>query len=435
VKIVRIIARLNVGGPAIHVVLATRGLQQRGNESLLVAGPVPKIEGNMEYYAAKWDVSFTQVPQLVRPLSPWKDLVALWTIYKLLRREKPDVVHTHTAKAGTLGRTAAFLARVPVVVHTFHGNIFDGYFSSAATRLFLSVERFLARFTDRIIAVSKSQSDDLINKFRIASPDKLQVIRLGIDLEPFHTMSSNRLHCGLIDGKGVPVVGWVGRFVEVKDPLLFVDVAHALKSSGANAKFVMVGDGPLRPAVEARISGLGLQQDFTLSGWQRDMPNVYANFDLTVLTSQNEGTPVAMIESMAAGRPFVAVNVGGMPDLMVGTAQRNEGFEIFDNGILVGSRDVPTLANALKQLLRDEQLRARMSAAGRDFALRSFSKERLADDLEALYIKLLGPETVTKSLPAINRQASIPDSSRPPIARNKTVTEHPASPAAPRNLD
>src|SRR5437764_2106084 len=153
-KIVRIIARLNVGGPAIHVVLLTRGFLDRGHESHLVVGPVPENEGSMEYYALDRQVTFTRIPELVRPLSPWKDWVAFCKIYRFLRLEKPDLVHTHTSKAGTLGRVAALLAGAPAIFHTFHGSVFDGYFSPAKTRLFLMIERILARFTDRVITVS-----------------------------------------------------------------------------------------------------------------------------------------------------------------------------------------------------------------------------------------------------------------------------------------
>jgi glycosyltransferase involved in cell wall biosynthesis len=411
-KIVRIIARLNVGGPAIHVALTTHELERRGHDCTLVVGPVPENEGSMEYYAAEWGVPFVRVPQLVRPLSPWKDLVALWKIYRILRREKPDVVHTHTAKAGTVGRTAALLAGVPVVVHTFHGNIFDGYFSPAKTRLFLAIERFLARFTDRIIAVSKSQRDELITKYRIAPPEKFQIVRLGIDLGALSAVNREDSRFQSLDQDRALVIGWVGRFVEVKDPLFFVEVAHALKSSGALAKFMMVGDGPLRPAVEKRIVELGLSQDFTLAGWQRNMAQVYAQIDLMTLTSHNEGTPVAMIESMATGRPFVALNVGGMPDLMAGAPQEHDGFDVFENGIMAYPRDADTFASAVKLLLYDAPLRARMGHSGKEFALDRFSKERLVDDLESLYQKLAHPE-LRRELAVFYHEASRPGSNPP----------------------
>lgn len=387
-KIVRIIARLNVGGPAIHVILLTHEFRKRGHESLLVVGPVPETEGNMEYYASKWNVPLVRVPELVRPLSLKNDLVAFWKIFCLLRRERPDIVHTHTAKAGTLGRAAAILAGTPVILHTFHGNVFDGYFPPAKARLFLFIERLLARFTDRIISVSKSQSDELIHRHRIAQPDKFKIVRLGIDLDAFREVGDEN-QAETKDRENRPVViGWVGRFTEIKDPFLFVDVAAALKSSGTPAKFVMIGDGHLRQAIEARISKYGLQAQFTLPGWQREMAEVYSSTDLMALTSLNEGTPVTMIEAMATSRPFVAFKVGGLPDLMTGVPQRYEGFNVFDNGILVDSRDVDTFVKAVSLLVQDPERRVRMGQMGRAFAFENFSKERLVRDMEALYKKL-----------------------------------------------
>src|SRR5260370_30935852 len=330
-KIVRIIARLNVGGPAIHAILLTHEFRKRGHDSLLVVGPVPETEGNMEYYASKWNVLLVRVPELIRPLSLKNDWVAFWTSFSLLRRERPDIVHPRTGKAGTLGRAAAILAGTPVILHTFHGNVFDGYFSPARTRLFLFIERLLARFTDRIISVSKSQSDELINKHKIAQPDKFEIVRLGIDLDEFREVEGGN-QCHSEDRENRPlVIGWVGRLTEIEDPLFFVYLATVMKSYGTPAKFVMVGDGHLRQAIEAKISEYSLQGDFTLSGWQQEMAKVYSRIDLIVLTSLNEGTPVTMIEAMATGRPFVAFNVGGLPDLTAGAAQRYEGFEVYDN--------------------------------------------------------------------------------------------------------
>jgi glycosyltransferase involved in cell wall biosynthesis len=392
-KIIRIIARLNVGGPAIHVILLTHEFRKRGHESLLVVGPVPETEGNMEYYASKWNVLLVRVPELVRPLSLKNDWVAFWKLFRLLRRERPDIVHTHTAKAGTLGRAAAILAGTPVILHTFHGNVFDGYFSPARTRLFLFIERLLARFTDRLISVSKSQVDELIHKHKIAQPDKFETVGLGIDLDAFRGVEGDK-QGQPEDWKNRPVViGWVGRFTEIKDPILFVDVAAAiLKSSSTPANFVMIGDGHLRQAIEARISGYGLQAQFTLSGWQREMAEVYSSIDLMALTSLNEGTPVTMIEAMATSRPFVAFNVGGLQDLMTGAPQRYEGFDVFDNGILVDPRDVGTFVKAASLLVQDPERRVRMGRMGKAFALENFSKERLARDMEALYKKLIFSE-------------------------------------------
>jgi glycosyltransferase involved in cell wall biosynthesis len=396
-KIVRIIARLNVGGPAIHVVHLTHELRKQGYESLLVVGPVPESEGSMEYFAAKWSVPLIRVAELVRPLCPKKDLIALWKIYRLLRREKPDIVHTHTAKAGTLGRFAALLAGVPVTVHTFHGNIFDGYFSPAMTWVFLMVERLLAHFTDRIITVSRSQSMELVNKYKIGKPEKIEVVHLGIDLDAFQNISEVESYYTRMRTNQELVIGWVGRFTDIKDPLFFVDVASALKSAGTLAKFTMIGDGQLRKAVEARISERGLHGQIVLTGWQDKMAEIYNRLDLMVLTSLNEGTPVTLIESMATGRPFVAFDVGGVADLVTGIARPYNGFNVFDNGILVGPRAVGVFASAIDLLVRDPQRRMRMGQAGRTFALRSFSKERLTRDIEALYKKLIVTKAVALS--------------------------------------
>lgn len=419
-KIVRIIARLNIGGPAIHVTLATDELRRRGHHCLLAAGPVPESEGNMEYYAKEHDVAVIRIPDLVRPLSLKKDLLAFWNIFGLLRREKPDVVHTHTAKAGTLGRVAALLAGTPVLVHTFHGNIFEGYFSSAKTQLFLWIERILARFTDRIVTVSASQRLELANKYNIAPLQKIQVVRLGIELEPFlqvqpKNFQMENAQAPLVRAshpKQFPteqerpafVIGWVGRFVEVKDPLLFVELARALKSSTPKVKFVMVGDGELRPAIESRIEELGLRGDFTIYGWQSCMAPFYQEMDMLVLTSINEGTPVAVIEAMASGRPFVATNVGGTSDLTCGPVDHHDGFDIHGNGILAHKRDPETLTAAVRILLGSAQRRAEMGTAGRSFVLQIFAKERLAEDLEHLYMAALHPDRV--SLPAKTRSVA-----------------------------
>lgn len=388
-KIVRIIARLNIGGPAIHVVLLTRGLRQRGHEAHLLAGFVPETEGNMEYYAADRGVTFLRVPELVRELSPWNDWLAFCKIYRYLRREKPDVVHTHTSKAGTLGRVAAILAGTPAVFHTFHGSVFDGYFSPAKTRLFLMIERALARFTDRVITVSDSLRKHLSEVYQVAPLEKIEVVRLGFDLKAFAPGFQTAERSSKGYGPRTPVVGWVGRFTEIKDPLLFVEIASALKASGVLAKFIMVGDGPLRQGVEETISKRGLSSDFALPGWLRNMPQIYSGLDLIVSTSVNEGTPVTIIEAMATGCPFVAPKIGGLVDLTEGAPETGEGFEMYANGILVVRRDVKTLVRAVSLLLSDAQLRSSMGQVGSQFALTNFDQDRLVGEMESLYSKFI----------------------------------------------
>jgi glycosyltransferase involved in cell wall biosynthesis len=405
-KIVRIIARLNIGGPAIHVVILTRGLQDRGHKCQLLVGPVPATEGNMEYYASDCDVPFTCVPELVRPLSPWKDWIAFCKIYRLLRREKPDVVHTHTSKAGTVGRIAAILAGTPAIFHTFHGSVFDGYFSPAKTRLFLTIERFLGRFTDRVITVSDALRTQLSDVYQIARPEQIEVVRLGFDLTDFCKIAESGLRWTKAKNSGFPVVGWVGRFTEIKDPLLFVELAAALKSSALPIRFVMVGDGPLRSTVETKISQHGLSSDFTLTGWQRNMPKIYSGIDVLVSTSINEGTPVTIIEAMATGCPFVAPKVGGLADLVTGAPDSREDFDVYSNGILVSRRDPGSLKRAIALLVLDPELRERMGNVGYRFAQENFGQDRLVRDIESLYQSFLHSEGTVQYNRPLNRTFS-----------------------------
>ena len=306
-KIVRIIARLNIGGPAIHVVLLTHGFQERGHESHLLVGPVPEIEGNMEYYASERHVSFTRIQGLVRPISPLERF-EFGEIYRFIRRERPDIVHTHTAKAGTLGRVAAILAGTPAIFHTFHGSVFDGYFSPAKTRLFLFIERLLARFTDRVITVGESLRNQLSEVYKIAPLEKIEVVRLGFDLQEFCKVAEDRhRRLGNCSSVSPLVIGWVGRFTEIKDPLFFIDLAAALKSSGISARFMMVGDGSLRSALSARISERGLAStSFSPAGGMRDGRSLFPEWILLTLDFNQLGTPVTIIEAMATGCPFVA---------------------------------------------------------------------------------------------------------------------------------
>lgn len=387
--IARVIARLNIGGPAIQAILMTDAFRHRGYRTLLLTGEVPPGEGSMEYLARDHGVVPTKIGTMSRKISWSKDLVTLLELIKIFRRERPLVVHTHTAKAGTLGRFAAILTRVPVRVHTFHGHVFHGYFSPLVTRGFLAIERFLARHTDRIVAISESQKRELAEVYHIASADKITVIPLGFDLDPFMAVTGPtgafrypqkfQMHNILL--------GWVGRITAIKDPSLFLDAAAELYPEHPDLRFVLVGDGELHQSLQNRIQSGGLDQIVRLAGWQQSLPQVYADLDLVVLTSINEGTPVSLLEAMASARPFVATDVGGIRDLMVGSPVRQNGFEIFKNGILV-PRDRPVIASAISYLLQHPELRIAMGETGRTFVRTRFSSERLAYDLEALYLSL-----------------------------------------------
>jgi glycosyltransferase involved in cell wall biosynthesis len=387
--IARVIARLNVGGPATQAILMTEAFQKKGYRALLLTGEVPPGEGSMESLAYERGVQPIKINRLSRKISPAADLKSLWRLIRTFRRERPTILHTHTAKAGTLGRLAAMVTRVPVRVHTFHGHVFSGYFSPGLTRIFLAIERFLGRHTDCIIAISETQRKELVETYKIAPPDKVVVIPLGFDLEPLLRVNGHEGSLRAASGchRQGALVGWIGRITAIKAPALFLESAARIRAALPSVQFVMVGDGELRQDCEARIRQAGLDGKVVLAGWKRNLSAVYADLDLLLLTSINEGTPLALLEAMASGRPFIATDVGGVRDLMIGTARREEGWERFENGILV-PRDSRRIAEAAQYLLVRPELRREMGFAGREFVRSRYSSNRLAADLEGLYLQL-----------------------------------------------
>jgi len=377
IRILRIIARLNVGGPAIHVSLLTARLGPPEFESVLVCGNVGPDEGDMTYYAQALGVTPVLIPALGRELHPLRDLATLWALYRLIRRLRPDVVHTHTAKAGFVGRLAAWLAGVPVIVHTFHGHVLRGYFGPAKTRLFLLLERLTGRMADAIITLTGSLRDELADVYRVAPRDKFHVLGLGLELEPF---AATPRRCGAFRAMwglppDAPLVGIVGRLAPIKNHALFLEAAARVREAVPAARFVIVGDGETRAEVEAQIARLGLAGAVTLTGWQRDLTPVYSDLDVLVISSNNEGTPVAVIEALAGGCPVVATAVGGVPALL----------EDGQFGALVPPEDPAALAGAIVATLRTPPDTRRAQAA----MLERYSIDRLSRDLAGLYRELL----------------------------------------------
>ncbi len=400
--IARIMARLNIGGPAIQAIMMTDEFRRRGYRTLLLTGEVPPGEGSMEYLAQDRGVFPIKIGTMSRKIAWSKDLIALGHLLTIFRREKPFVVHTHTAKAGTIGRLAAILARVPIRVHTFHGHVFHGYFSPLVTRVFLAIERFLARHTDCIIAISESQRQELADIYSIAPAEKITVIPLGFNLGPFLAVSgqSGDFRKAQGFGEGSPLVGWVGRVTAIKDPDLFLDTAASLVQDHPDFRFVLVGDGEMREHCRERTLASRLQNVVTLAGWQHHLDRVYADLDLLVLTSVNEGTPVCLLEAMASARAFIATDVGGVRDLMIGFVKKQDGFEIFKNGILV-PRNVRVLGSAISYLVQHPEMRLAMGEAGREFVRARFSSDRLANDLEQLYLSLAQTKEHFRARPSV----------------------------------
>jgi len=401
IKVLRVIARLNVGGPALHVAYLTEGLADRGYDTTLVAGSLARGEESMAHVAEGRGARIVTLPNLHREISPLNDVRAMFTLARLIRTERPQILHTHTAKAGAVGRLAALLAgddRPPIVVHTFHGHVLRGYFDPVRTGIFSGLERGLARITTRLVAVSPEVRDDLV-ALGVAPAEKFSVIRLGIDLDDRigdsgDAGSSLRRLFGVSPDEFV--VGWVGRMTAIKRVPDVLLAFRRLRDRGVNARLCLVGDGPDREAVEQRAHDLGVARHTLFVGYQRDVAAYYSFFDAFVLTSANEGTPVVAIESLAAGRPVVATRVGGTPDVVEDGA----------DGMLVPVGDVEAIAAALETLAADPELRRRLGEHGRERVLPRYRVERLVDDVDALYRELLSERGLPLPVPARARAAA-----------------------------
>lgn len=382
-KVMRLIARLNIGGPAVHTLLITERLDPARYESLLVTGVEAANEGNMldlmVERGLKGTIKPIVIPSLGREISPKSDLQTVREVLRLMRREKPDIVETHTAKAGFVGRLAARLARVPVVIHTFHGNVFQGYFSPAKTKLFISIEKKLARSTDAIIVLSEQQRAE-ISTLGIGRPEQFHVIPLGLDLRPFLEGDALRgqLRRELNIDPAAPIVGIVARLVPIKAIHLFLQAAWQVLQTHPRTVFLIAGDGELRGELEAQARELNLGQSVRFLGFRSDLPRLYADLDGSVLCSLNEGLPVAVIESLASARPVVATNVGGVPDLVVPGK----------TGWLCPPQNVEALANGIRALLDGPVRAAAMGRAGREHVYPALDIARLCADMDALYQEL-----------------------------------------------
>jgi glycosyltransferase involved in cell wall biosynthesis len=384
IRVLRVIARLNMGGPALHVAYLTAGLAERGYETTLVAGTLARGEDSMAFVADELGLDVVRLDQLHREISPVRDTVAVLRLARLIRQVRPHILHTHTAKAGAVGRLAALAAgeaRPPIVVHTFHGHVLRGYFDPARTVGFRLLERWLARISTALVAVSPEVRDDLVS-LGVAPPEKFAIVRLGIELEQrVAAARDGRGESRRVLGIGPDrfAVGWIGRMTGVKRTDDVLLAFKRLRESGVDACLCMVGDGPDRPAVERRAHELGVMRHTLFLGYQEEVAPFYAAFDAMVLPSINEGTPVSAIEALAAGRPVVATRVGGVPDVV------RDG----EDGFLVPAGDVDALAERLAQLAREPELRERMGAAGRARVLPRYAVDRLVDDVDRLYRSLL----------------------------------------------
>lgn len=381
-RVLRIIGRLNMGGPAHQAALLSgRRFHPDRYETLLVHGTPAPGEASLADLAEAEGATMRFVSEVRQPVRPLRDSQALLKLVRLARTFKPDIVHTHTAKAGFLGRQAALAVRPrPVIVHTYHGHVLEGYFGPAKARLYLELERALARVSDRLLGVSQATVDDLV-RLGVSPPEKFSVLPLGLDLAPLAELDeklrvASRDELGV--GAGEILLVFVGRIVPIKRLDLLLRALAQARESEPRLRLAVVGDGDERPQLERRAAELGMAAEVFFLGYRRELRPIFAAADVAVLSSDNEGTPVSLIEAAAAGLPAVATDAGGVGEVVTA-----------DTGIVVPRGDVAALASAIVEMAADAQGRERYGRAARQRALGRYGAERLLGDIDALYRELV----------------------------------------------
>jgi len=380
IKALHIITRLDKGGSAENTFLTIMGLHENGYEVSLMSGQVSDSRQDRREQIRKHGIRYIFIPELVRTISPLKDLKALFKIYRYLRKERFDIVHSHTSKAGFLGRLAAKLAGVPVVIHTPHGHVFFGYFGRIKTKLFIFVERMSSRLADKIIALTYREKRDYL-LFNIAKEDKFVVINSGVDLNKFKELPFNEIQ-NFKRKLGIPehslIVGTVGRLVPIKGPEFLIEAAKLIIPKYPSTLFIFTGDGHLRQNLKKKTLEMGVEENVIFLGWRDDVDKIISIYDILVLPSLNEGMGRALVEAMALGKPIVASDIGGVPDLITHGK----------NGFLVPPKNPGLLAKYMQILIEKKERRESMGQSGKEIAF-NFSKEIMIEKITALYEELL----------------------------------------------
>ena len=391
-RVLRILNRLAVGGPVLNAIYLTKYMAPEF-ETLFVVGEKEDHEKSAEFLTRQLGVEYTTVSGMGRSLNPASDFFAYQKIKKLIKEFKPDIVHTHAAKPGAIGRLAAHSMKVPVIVHTFHGHVFHSYFNPIKTNFFINTERYLARKSNAIVAISEQQKKELAEDFSIAPPEKFKVIPLGFDLDRFRTDQEQkrlkfRNEFGLTEDE--IAIGIIGRLVPVKNHYLFLKaIAYVLQSSGKKIKAFIIGDGETRKDLENVAQQAGIKfstekdvahlESLVFTSWRSDIDVINAGLDIVVLTSLNEGTPVSLIEAQAANKPVVSTRVGGIQDIV------KDG----ETALLSDITDSETFCKNLLRLVEDDELRFRLGYNSSNYVMQRFSYHRLTKDMSELYRNLL----------------------------------------------
>ncbi|MCH8330058.1 MAG: glycosyltransferase [Bacteroidetes bacterium] len=391
-RVLRIINRLNLGGPTYNAAYLTRYLPKE-YQTRLIAGLKDRSEAGSDYILEQLGVEAINIPGMYREVNLLNDRRAYNTIKEIIQDFKPDIVHTHASKAGALGRLAAINSDVPVIVHTFHGHVFHSYFGPLKTSFYLKVERWLAKRSSAIVALSEKQRDELSARFRVCEADKIHVIPLGFDLESFKVdQAAKRVQFRQqyqLDDETI-AIGIVGRLVPIKDHKFFLDaIEKLLDQTKKKVRALIIGDGYLREELIAYTRSKGIkcnipgeysvEAPITFTSWIKEIDLVNAGLDIMALTSRNEGTPVSLIEAQAAGVPVITTRVGGVID----TVKENE------TAFVVESGDLKDFIEKLDILINDDTRRSIMGEKGMEFVGSRFSYQRLVSDVSNLYYDLL----------------------------------------------
>lgn len=374
---------MNVGGPALHVALLTKYLEDE-YETLLVSGMLDKGDKHAGYLAEEKGINVRYIPHISRDINLFQDWLGYREIKKIIRSFKPDMVHTHTGKSGAIGRMAAAELKIPHIVHTYHGHFYHSYFSSLTTKIFLNIERYLAKKTSRIIVISSRQLKELSEDFPIAPKEKFVVIPLGFELEKFYKDTEakrKKFRTQFSISDETIAVGLVGRMVPVKNHRMFLNSIAELKEkiTGKKNKFFLIGDGYLRPQIEKMIDELQIKNVIILTSWLENIEEVIAGLDIVALTSLNEGTPVSLVEALAGKKAIISTRVGGIEDFVEDNV----------SGYLVPVNDVKMFSEKMFALINDKEKRIIFGENGHKNVVNLFSHERLIRDMKNLYENLL----------------------------------------------
>lgn len=378
-KIIRLQSRICIGGPAIHMEMLAKHLPHEKYETILVGGKVADDEKDVSAALQQKEISVVLLDSMKREVGIWDDFKSVFQFYRLLRIERPEIVCTHTAKAGAIGRIAAFMARTPVVVHTFHGHVFNNYFGKFKTRIFIYIERILARISDQIITISPAQYDDITETYRIAPRRKVSMVRLGLELEPLKTLNHNdNLKKDLNIPPGVILLGFIGRLVPIKNMGMAIRTLELLMQESPDYHLCIAGDGEEKRQWQVYCKERAIDSNVHFMGWIADIKYVLAGIDILILTSRNEGTPIAVIEAMASQIPVVATAVGGVPDLI----------HHDHTGYLVSIDDVSGMVHFIKQITKQPERTENIKREAAASVINQYDYRRMVREIDQIYTRL-----------------------------------------------